>query len=136
MRAAGQLDMFADLVPGQTPNVETPAARATDPETSHAAAEDITASGVRQEQQARALAAVRAFPGMTSHELAAAARIDRYELARRLPEVRAAGLIHNTPDHARPADPVTGRLWPAKRTCAESGRPAMTWEPGPEPLRN
>ena len=46
--------------------VETPAARRTDPESSHLAAKHVTASGVRQAQQQAAYAAVRTFPGKTS----------------------------------------------------------------------
>lgn len=52
------------------PAVETPAARATDPETSHEAAEEITASGDRGSQQRAVLALVRWFPGSTAGELA------------------------------------------------------------------
>lgn len=94
------------------PDVRTPAARSTDPGTSHAAAESVTKSGVRAHQQRQVLAALREWPGCTSAELAQRANIDRYAVARRLPELV-------------PTFAVQG---PARR-CAISGRPAVTWRP-------
>lgn len=133
MRAnAAQIDMFADL-PARRPNVATPAARKRDPETSHLAADALTDSGGRKEQQARAHAAVKAFPDRTSFELALLTGINRHELGRRLPEVRTAALVHNPIDESRPTDPVTGQPWPFKRVCSVSGRLAMVWRPGPGP---
>lgn len=73
--------------------VETPAARRTDPVTSHLAAEQHTRSGARGHQQAQAIAAVRQWPGHTSFELAMLSGIDRYTLARRLPECETAGAV-------------------------------------------
>jgi len=93
--------------------VETPAARRTDPVTSHQAAEHITRSGKRGLQQAQAAAAVRAFPGCTSFELAMRSHIDRYVMARRLPECVTAGAV-------RKGD---------ARTCSITGRQALTWWP-------
>lgn len=52
------------------PAIETPAARTTDPETSHEAAEGITASGVRSEQQIAVLRLVELYPGKTAGEIA------------------------------------------------------------------
>lgn len=94
------------------PDVRTPAARSTDPGTSHAAAESVTKSGVRARQQRQVLDALRQWPGCTSAELAQRANIDRYAVARRLPELV-------------PTFAVQG---PARR-CAISGRPAVTWRP-------
>lgn len=91
--------------------VETPAARRTDPVTSHLAAEQHTASGKRAAQQVLTVAAVRAFPGRTSFELAMATNHDRYMLARRLPEVVCAGLV-------RKGDP---------KRCSVTGKTALTW---------
>lgn len=122
-----QFDMFHRAEPA--PPVATPAARASDPVTSHEAAEAITESGVRYGQQQRALAAVRCFPGRTSFELALATGIDRYELAKRLPEVRTTGLIFNPEDDGAPADPVTGKRPPFKRPCHVTGRNAIVWVP-------
>lgn len=97
-------DLFA------TPNIRTPAARNTDPETSHIAAEAITKSGVRAHQQRQVLAALREWPGCTSAELAQRASMDRYAVARRLPELV-------------PTFAVQG----GARRCHVSGRPAVTW---------
>jgi hypothetical protein len=73
--------------------IETPAARATDPESSHLAAEQITRSGRRGQQLALTIASVRSFPGYTSQELAEKTGHDRYMLARRLPEAVIAGAV-------------------------------------------
>lgn len=107
-----QFDFWPGM-PAKVPAIETPAARASDPETSHKAAREITAAGVRQAQQQRALAAVRAFPHRTSQEIAEAAHLDRYELARRLPELRTAGLVEN----------------PRTKRCSVTGKTALTWAP-------
>lgn len=91
--------------------VETPAARNTDPYTSHAAADDITRSGKRAHQQHQAIAAVRAKPGLTSFELALATGLDRFMLARRLPEcVTAGGVVKGTP-----------------KKCSVTGKMAISW---------
>lgn len=94
--------------------VETPAARRTDPESSHRAAEEITASGKRAAQLALVIAAVRRFPGRTSMELAGLTGLDRYLLARRLPEAVTAGAVAKG----------------AQRLCLRSDRLALTWNPG------
>lgn len=106
-----QIDLFQDQRPVRV--VATPAARATDPETSHLAAEEVTASGVRQQQIGMAIAAVRAHPDRTSMELAQATGHDRYMLARRLPDAVTAGAVRKG----------------GARTCTVSGRKALTWLP-------
>jgi len=88
-----------------------PIARRDDPETSKAAARDVTASGKRAKQAAECLSAVRMFPSSTSAELAVSAGLDRYTAARRLPELRSRGLVENGP----------------ARLCRVTGRAAMTW---------
>lgn len=93
--------------------VETPAARRSDPETSHLAAAQHTASGERAYQLAQAVAAVRTLPGRTSFELALATDLDRYMLARRLPEAITAGAV-------KKGD---------QRACKVTGRQALTWWP-------
>ncbi|WP_408953010.1 winged helix-turn-helix domain-containing protein [Lysobacter sp. Hz 25] len=93
--------------------IHTPAARATDPATSHLAADAITASGARDAQQQLAAEVVRQHPGYTSNELAQFCELDRYALARRLPECATAGAVRK------------GRA----RTCRVSGRSAVTWWP-------
>jgi hypothetical protein len=102
-----QIDLF------QQRTVETPAARNSDPFTSHLAAAEVTGAGVRADQQRRAAAAVRQWPGCTSFELALKAGQDRHAVARRLPECVVAGSV---------------RKGPAKR-CPVSGRLALTWFP-------
>lgn len=101
-----------DFAPRQR-RVETPAARHTDPMSSHLAAEQITTDGTRGQQQAQAVAAVRAFPGLTSFELAMKTELDRYMLARRLPECVTGGAVHKGD----------------ARTCSITGRQALTWWP-------
>lgn len=90
-------------------NVQTPAARNSDPLTSHMAAQHMNHTGARAKQQQEVLAAVRKHPGMTSSELAQATGVDRYMLARRLPELAPAV--------------VKGEA----RKCQVSGRQAVTW---------
>lgn len=104
-----RIPMF-DALFGSTPDVRTPAARATDPDTSHIAAETVTKSGVRAHQQRQVLAALREWPGCTSAELARHAHMDRYAVARRLPEL--------VPQYA---------FQGGSRECQISGRPAVTW---------
>src|SRR5688572_27348884 len=90
-----------------------PRARNTDPPTSHASAAEIARSGKAEEQCEIALGLVRLRPGLTSFELAVHFGVDRYVLARRLPELRGKGLVRNGED----------------RRCKVSGREAMTWIP-------
>lgn len=88
-------------------------ARSTDISTSHEAAHYIAAGGVQKDQQAKAAAAVKLHPGMTSMELAKATGLDRHMLGRRLPELLK--------DH---------RVWRgAKKTCKVSRVSACTWWP-------
>jgi predicted ArsR family transcriptional regulator len=89
----------------------TPAARATDPDTSHQAAAEITADGTRAAQQQRTLDGVTRYPGLTSRELAQRLGMDRHAIARRLPELEAADLVQK--------DQV--------RRCSIGGRSAVTW---------
>jgi len=94
-------------------DVRTPAARSTDPVTSHEAAEHMTKTGKRQAQQAKVLKALKKFPGRTSAELAGRAKLDRYMVARRLPEL-VTGLKAKRGD---------------VRQCRKGGRNAVTWYP-------
>lgn len=97
--------------------VETPASRATDPVTSHAAEADTTRSGRRAAQQQQVAEAVRQHPGVTSAELARRTGIDRHAIGRRLPECETAGAVRRG---APVRDPQTGRTgvswWPAEYT--------------------
>lgn len=93
--------------------VETPAARTTDPESSHDAAEHITRSGQRAQQQAVTAAAIKAFPDHTMQELAELTGHDRYMLGRRVSECETAGLVKRG----------------LKRVCRVTGRNAEPWMP-------
>lgn len=96
-----QLDLFSDQ----------PIARNSDPQTSHQAAREITASGKRASQQHQCLEAMKFWPGKTSAELASLMGVDRYMVARRLPELRDANKV------------VNGMA----RRCRVTGKRAMTW---------
>lgn len=85
-----------------------PNARNTDPSTSIEAGEQVELSGNAHFQRELALDAVKRNPGLTSKELSQATGIDRYQLARRLPELT----------EVKQGD---------KRICAVSGRPCVTW---------
>lgn len=82
-------------------------ARATDPESSHAAADRMETSGALSKQREIALRAVIAHPGYTSKEIAAASGLDRYMLARRLPELQELGYLRRDKTKARGV-----RWWP------------------------
>lgn len=94
-------------------NIQTPAARATDPNSSHDTADEITRSGLRAEQQALTLAAIRAFPGNTMQELAELTGHSRYMLGRRVSECETAGAVRRG----------------QKRKCTVTGRSAEPWWP-------
>lgn len=106
-------EAFWDRTPPPMRRIETPAARATDPDTSHIAANEVTATGMRAEQQAKTLAAVRAFPGCTMQELAEKTGLCRYMLGRRISECEAAGMVYRG----------------LKRCCTVTGRMAEPWYP-------
>lgn len=89
----------------------SPIARRHDPSTSHEAAEHVMKTGMRGRQQCEVFALVTAFPGHTSAELAAKSNLDRWTVARRLPELREAYLVKNG----------------EKRECGETGLRALTW---------
>ncbi len=91
--------------------LNTPAARTTDPISSHIAARGITVSGIRGSQARIALEAVMENPHRTSFELSEACYLDRYQVARRLPELEEAGFVEK------------GII----RRCRVSGRHAVTW---------
>ncbi|MDE2256110.1 MAG: helix-turn-helix transcriptional regulator, partial [Betaproteobacteria bacterium] len=74
--------------------------------------EKVERSGQASSQRAAVLKAVQALPGHTSYELANRVPIDRYVLARRLPELRKAGLVRNGQQ---------------SRECQVTGNNAMTW---------
>lgn len=88
-----------------------PIAANCDPISSHLAAAEVTASGLRASQKAELLAWLQGREALTSAEIAAASCLDRHGVARRLPDLAADGLIERCPI----------------RVCRQSGRPAVTW---------
>lgn len=93
--------------------IETPIARANDPESSHRAGEEITASGRRQQQIAMTIEVVRKHPGHTSMELSEITGLCRFLLARRLPEAVTAGAV----------------MKGIQRPCSVTRKLALTWLP-------
>lgn len=103
----------ADLFPSTArPNVATPRARRSDPDTSHAAAERVAPK--LREQQRQVLDALTRWPGSTAVELATNSGLDRYLVSRRLPEL--------VPQYARRGRP---------RVCTVAGTPQTVWHPVP-----
>lgn len=94
-----------------------PNARRDGPLSSHLAGEESTLSGSRRSQAEQVMEIVRAAPGNTSAELAEDAFMDRYAVARRLPDLEHEERVHRG----------------ESRLCSVSGRLAVTWWPGPEP---
>jgi len=88
-------------------------ARSSDPLTSWDAADRVVRGGKATRQQALAGEAVRLKPGCTSAELAQHCALDRYQLARRLPELEEAGRVRRG----------------ATRKCVATGYSAATWWP-------
>lgn len=96
--------------------VETPASRATDPETSRLAERRHTASKKRQSNMQAVAELVRRMPGCTSWELAGFIDLGRdtyHEIARRMPDAVTAGLVQK-------GDP---------RACGVTGNQSTTWWP-------
>lgn len=87
-------------------------ARRTDPVSSHLAAERVETIGKAQAQRIEALSAVARHPGRTSAELSELTTVDRYVLARRLPELRAESRVRNGESLGY---------------CSVTGRQALTW---------
>jgi hypothetical protein len=90
-----------------------PISRRGDPSTSFEAEETITRNGTRDSQAAKVLNIVRLQPGATSAELAYAWMIDRYIVARRLPELEFLGLVKKGPP----------------KVCRMTKHRALTWYP-------
>lgn len=94
-------------------DMERRLARRSDPVSSHLAAKRMVESGALSDQQRIARDLVVKYPNRTSDELAELGQLDRYQLARRLPEVEEAGYIERG----------------AVRKSNKTGRPACTWHP-------
>ena len=83
------------------------ASRKTDPPSRFRAAREIEKSGVLRGQRLIALNLVKQYPGKTSKELSQLGTLDRYQLARRLPELALEKLIKRTEHQAEDC-----RWWP------------------------
>jgi hypothetical protein len=89
-----------------------PLAATADPVSSKLAAAEITANGMRQSRKAAVLAFLREQSApLTSFELARAADMDRYAVARALPDLRHDRLVDQD----------------EMRTCRVTGRQSFTW---------
>jgi hypothetical protein len=88
-------------------------ARRTDPRSSHEAAKRNVLSGANATQKQKVLAGLKKNIGMTSAELADAIGMDRYVVARRLPDLERDGLAERG----------------SERDCEAKGGPAITWWP-------
>lgn len=94
------------------PRNRAPLALKSDPTSSHIAAEEITRSGLRDSQKEKILESLRKHgKPVTSLELARWFGIDRYVVARRLPDLERDKLVRRGP----------------MRDCAIARRPAITW---------
>lgn len=90
-------DTLFDVSP--IPSEPMARARSTDPQTSREAAESV--APFLSDQLADVLAAVAAWPGRTSRELAEHLRdLDRYQVARRTSDLEHRGYVRK--GHARP----------------------------------
>ena len=97
---------------GITRALRTPIHAKGDPGTSASAGSQITRSGKREGQCLAALALVKKYPGCTSLELARkGGTLDRYCLARRLPELEHGELVYKS----------------GVKICGISGKSASTW---------
>ena len=94
-----------------THQMELPMSRSTDPASSYDAAEQLIQSGRHNDQLRIVLDTVRSWPGQTSRELAQHCELDRYQIARRLPELEQMGLVRKG----------------VVRACSAGGRQAATW---------
>ena len=81
------------------------------PETSREAAIGVERQGIAPTHRAMLLRSVAVNPGRTSAELAVLCSLDRHEAARRLPELRALGMVRNG----------------EARACSIQGTRQMTW---------
>jgi hypothetical protein len=91
-----------------------PIASHRDPVSSHLAAAEITASGLRDSQKRIILDWLRGrATALTSAEISRDAGLDRHMVARRLPDLERDGLVQRG----------------AERTCTATGRRAITWRP-------
>jgi hypothetical protein len=90
---------------------KAPIVGSKDPVTSALAARELEESGARDSQKREVYFAVKQYPDRTSAELAVITGMDRYMLARRLPDLREDGWVENS----------------GKKVCLMTGGLAFTW---------
>jgi len=90
-----------------------PVSRRTDPRSSFLAEQGINEDGSRESQQQFLLRLVKHRPGLTSMELSKLCELDRYQVARRLADLKNGKLLES------------GYI----RNCTVSDKEAVTWNP-------
>jgi predicted HTH transcriptional regulator len=90
---------------------DPPTSRRDDPVSSHLAEREINRSGSRKSQQKIIYELVKMYPGSTSRELTQWCDLDRYQIARRLADLKNMGVVRQGPI----------------RNCRIGGRPSVTW---------
>lgn len=91
--------------------------RATDPETSHITAREITRDGTVAGLRELVNEAVKRNPGLTSRELSLSSEEVAHEtFHKRLPELERRNMVHRGD----------------ARRCRDTNRMATTWYPGPK----
>lgn len=84
-----------------------PRSRRNDPASSHRAEERVRTTGAMRGQRKIAFGLVKQYPGKSSKELARLGSLDRYQLARRLPELLEMKMITRTENGSEDV-----RWWP------------------------
>ena len=103
--------MMIDIKPDYS-QYETPAARKSDPITSHEADKRIKKTGKVHMWRLKVLEALIDYPDLTARELSIASGLPHEMVHKRLPELADRGLVKRT----------------GRRTCTHSGYVAAMWE--------
>lgn len=119
-------------------NIETPAARATDAQSSHLAALEVTASGKRQTHIQQLEKVLTTYTdGLTSAEVAhivvaAHPDLNRHECARRLADGMGTSF-----QNVMPGEPLTADGKPIRnmRECRVTTRKCLIWYPTEKTLK-
>lgn len=89
-----------------------PRARRRDPSTSHMAALDVTESGRASEQAETVMRVLVQRPGLCSVEIPDYCDLDRYQVARRLPELERDGRVRRGIPRATTGGRQSVTWWP------------------------
>lgn len=100
MSAQLNFDRFFTGTPAQPPMAAEeylpPRSRTKDPSSSKRAESDAKRTGVMRGQRVLAMELIEKYPGRTSKQLESLGTLDRYQLARRLPELLKLKLVRTT----------------------------------------